>query len=531
MFSEEVDDLKVNEAYAARFNRRERSKELQGLRREHSKEVAQTEEHSSASEDEDGVLLTGDLDLQIMRTIDSIKHQRSEVYERDGQFFRHAPDGGRDTKRGGGPAVRATRLRDRVARDGAEALLSDEEADGDGRAAPASRHTLAYDAEQSAQRRAFLHSAHSEDESTGRRRSANGRDSPAAARDGDPSDLLERKPAATSAVEEEYSRWLGERLKPQRRHRPESDDLDDGRQDENASLRRYLHRDDLDATERFLRDYVLHAMWKQPPSSAHGDRATDGHDGPECGAVATSAIVDEEDAEEKREDNFERSYNFRFEEAGATQLVGHARYQAHSIRRQAALGRKREAEAARRERWAEQKRQKELELRRLKNLKKQELVERLRTIARTAGSAVPISEEDLDGDFDPENFDSRMAQVFDRRFYAEEDVGYGSDDGEASGLGSGTRYERGLEFVAAASGDPELRDRAQDSLSEYYSLDHEDTLGDDLPTRFKYRKVEPASFGVSDEDLLSLSDAQLNKVAPLRVVTMSAADRRTRRAR
>ena len=30
---------------------------------------------------------------------------------------------------------------------------------------------------------------------------------------------------------------------------------------------------------------------------------------------------------------------------------------------------------------------------------------------------------------------------------------------------------------------------AQDSLSEYYSLDHEDTLGDDLPTRFKYRKV------------------------------------------
>ena len=324
-------------------------------------------------------------------------------------------------------------------------------------------------------------------------------------------------------------------------------------------------------------------MWKQPPSSAHGDRATDGHDGPECGAVATSAIVDEEDAEEKREDNFERSYNFRFEEAGATQLVGHARCSLAGVelalgaphrgpvvrtrggraarpqvpgaldsapggtRTQArgrscatrAVGGAKAAEgdtrgtsrgarvrshsSARTPAFAQ-----ELELRRLKNLKKQacmrrsherlpladprqshplqppslppslppsalpdrqELVERLRTIARTAGSAVPISEEDLDGDFDPENFDSRMAQVFDRRFYAEEDVGYGSDDGEASGLGSGTRYERGLEFVAAASGDPELRDRAQDSLSEYYSLDHEDTLGDDLPTRFKYRKV------------------------------------------
>ena len=422
MFSEEVDDLKVNEAYAARFNRRERSKELQGLRREHSKEVAQTEEHSSASEDEDGVLLTGDLDLQIMRTIDSIKHQRSEVYERDGQFFRHAPDGGRDTKRSGGPAVRATRLRDRVARDGAEALLSDEEADGDGRAAPASRHTLAYDAEQSAQRRAFLHSAHSEDESTGRRRSANGRDSPAAARDGDPSDLLERKPAATSAVEEEYSRWLGERLKPQRRHRPESDDLDDGRQDENASLRRYLHRDDLDATERFLRDYVSAApsplrapshparspasprIWsvvfrctrrrcctrcgsspRHQPTATEPPTATTALSAarsprvrswtkrtPKRSAKTISSVPTTSGLRRRapRSSSATRGARSRASNsrsahhtvaqwcarAAAARLV--RRYQAHSIRRQAALGRKREAEAARRERWAEQKRQK-----------------------------------------------------------------------------------------------------------------------------------------------------------------------------
>ena len=86
----------------------------------------------------------------------------------------------------------------------------------------------------------------------------------------------------------------------------------------------------------------------------------------------------------------------------------------------------------------------------------QELVERLRSIARTAGSDVPISEEDLAGDFDPEKFDRRMAQVFDQQFYAQEDPAFGLDADERQPR-SGKGDERGFELEATDSGDPELR--------------------------------------------------------------------------
>jgi len=55
-----------------------------------------------------------------------------------------------------------------------------------------------------------------------------------------------------------------------------------------------------------------------------------------------------------------------------------------------------------------------------------------------------------------------------------------------------------------------------DAMDEYFQLDYEDIIGGDLPTRFKYRKVEKNSYGLTPQDLLNKSDQELNRVIPLK---------------
>jgi len=68
----------------------------------------------------------------------------------------------------------------------------------------------------------------------------------------------------------------------------------------------------------------------------------------------------------------------------------------------------------------------------------------------------------------------------------------------------------------------ELKDQEADRpeldkvMDEYFQLDYEDIIGGDLPTRFKYRKVEPENYGISAHDMLYKSDKELNQIAPLK---------------
>merc|ERR1712060_170199 len=41
-------------------------------------------------------------------------------------------------------------------------------------------------------------------------------------------------------------------------------------------------------------------------------------------------------------------------------------------------------------------------------------------------------------------------------------------------------------------------------------------IGGDLPTRFKYRKVEKQSYGLSADDIFKKTDRELNQIMPLK---------------
>ena len=66
-------------------------------------------------------------------------------------------------------------------------------------------------------------------------------------------------------------------------------------------------------------------------------------------------------------------------------------------------------------------------------------------------------------------------------------------------------------------------------LDELYNMDYEDLIGD-IPCRFKYQRVEPISYGLTFDEILTADDAQLNsyfslkKMAPYRPADIQAHD-------
>ena len=492
----------LNKAYANRFEQRKKKQEMARLRERYGDD----DSSDASTEDEDGSLLTPALDLQIMRAVDKIRQKKPEVYAAGTSFY--AQDAGEDAgEPAGGERARKQRkgekltLKRQLLEDGADALASDDE---DGDQPPPSTGKLAYDREQRELRAAFVETGDGDG-------------------DGDNFLSVSSKPAAERGVgPDEYAAWLRDQA---------------GAADESVTLRRYLSGgEELNDEDRFLRDYILHAKWKRG-AGAESDEDGEGEEGARAAPEPEGRAGEDEDFSD-REDDFERAYNFRFEEPGAERVVSHPRSTDASIRKQAEAGRKREAAEARRARKEEARAQKRQELQRLKNLKKQEVLERLRAIQEVSGAAVPLSEVDLSGEFDPEDHDRQMAAMFSDDFYAQEDAEYaheqeawdGDDWGEGGGGGGGgKRGKRGrgsMESLAkelSAHGSDGVRKTAQQYMDEYYGLDYEDLIGGEIPTRFKYRTVDPSGFGMTDEELLYAEPKELNKRVPLKYLKSSYA--------
>jgi protein KRI1 len=139
----------------------------------------------------------------------------------------------------------------------------------------------------------------------------------------------------------------------------------------------------------------------------------------------------------------------------------------------------------------------------------------------------------LEGDFDPEEYDRRMARAFGDEYYDKEEQGgdeaavlkderaaellrkAGAIDAEEEEvplpIGVKSKKEKPIDESAAA----DARAEVSRLMEEYYALDYEGTAGG-LKTRFKYRSVEPSTGGLSIDEILALPDRELAQVVPIK---------------
>jgi len=405
MFDSDGEDeitLTINEKFADKYEKRKQNEELTRLKekygdldesklqkaverkKQYSKDIndatifdSDEDESTSEEEDEYGELITPEVDAQIMKTILKVKAHDKDIYDSEKKFFSEQEmEKARQLwkeKQEKQKAEKPMHLKDYHRK----VLLGEIKDDEEGE----ENKEKTFVEEQNDLKKEFLNEANNIDED-----------------DTDSFFTVKKKSKEELAQEEEdYKTFLLENMA----------DVD------NPSAiqewKTYKDNPNVDKNEAFLMDYILNRGWiekdkKKNAFSLDNEELSD----------------DEEDVE--KADRFESQYNFRFEEEGGTQLITHSRNIEDSMRRKN-NSRKQKRENVK-QRKLEEKKRREEELKRLKNLKKQEIINKLKQIQEITGNkSVGFEDIDLEGDFNPEEYDKKMEDVFNDDYYNDEDAG------------------------------------------------------------------------------------------------------------
>lgn len=382
----------------------------------------------------------------------------------------------------------------------------------------------------------------------------------------------DKSKAEEAAEEELYTKWLaGE----------EAANIG-----ENAEtlqpLKEYWANPKLAKEEAFLRDYILNNGYTKKSSGQVpcyddivGNRQPEEDEDDE-----DAEHLSDDEAELEKQAEFEHKYNFRFEEPDADFIKRYPRTIENSVRR--TDDRRKEKRQEVKDRKQREKDEKLRELEMLSAMRKREIEDKIAKLKMVTGddaAALCFDDADLDGDFDPEEHDRKMQEVFNSEYYGVDEgdekpecpaeledlqvedwdnydprEAAGRDDADEEGhcedddfdmdceasaeqqrkafqseliestrAGGKRKRKRKSKFMEVLQAkkpvfDPNDEKSFGEYLDEYYQLDYEDVVGD-TPCRFKYTETVPNDFGLTVEEILMAKNKELNQWASLKKAT------------
>lgn len=458
---ESLNHFTINKDFAERYLHNKQRAEIHQLEAKYGKDAlasgdedSETDSESDVTEDEDGDQVTANVDAAIFRTLQRIRNKDAALYDSKTDIFAQEAEAAERAARlsgssSAGPKKAGTTKKDKKVtlqdyqRQRVQELIetSDNPAEALADATTSDRakgiyndqegEAMPFAQEQEALRKEVSQAFHA------------GLD--------DADDLFVKRSEAqngdgSSSYREAVIASLGPNADEEtirqaiRRNRPDqasastsvlvADDSNDDKKNEDFLLNYILNRGWIDKSAedpRPVKPRLTKATLRSKDAAENGNSVE--AEKPANGAEqsygrdweAEAAELESEASFDSMADAFETAYNFRFEQGPESLTIPtYSRTPKESARREDnSRKRKREERTARKD---EEKRLKMQELSRLKNLKRQEIVDKLKKLREVTGSSsVDLDGLDLEGDFDPDSHDKAMQKAFGDQYYEGED--------------------------------------------------------------------------------------------------------------